>query len=152
MTIPQLSIQNLSKSFQQNDQVLSVLKNIDFDIQIQQGEFISIVGSSGCGKSTLLRLIAGLDSDFQGDILLNSVPIRGPDLKRGLIFQEHRLLPWLNVTENIRLALEEIDLTEKQKKQAVQEHINMVGLQGFEKAYPHELSGGWRSVLPLHEA
>lgn len=140
MTFPQLSIQNLSKSFQRNDQDMRVLKNIDLDIQA--GEFISIVGSSGCGKSTLLRLIAGFDSDFQGEVLLNSVPIQGPDLKRGVIFQEHRLLPWLNVTENISLALAEVHWTEKQKSQAVQKHIDMVGLQGFEHAYPHELSGG----------
>jgi len=114
----------------------------DINLEIQQGEFISIVGSSGCGKSTLLRLIAGLDLNYQGEILLNQVPIKGTDLKRGLIFQEHRLLPWLTVTENIYLALEETTLSNQEKKQRVQEHIEIVGLQDFENAYPHELSGG----------
>ncbi|GAA5005165.1 ABC transporter ATP-binding protein [Acinetobacter puyangensis] len=135
-----LSIQNVSKSFTQDQQYLNVLKNIDIDIQ--QGEFISIVGSSGCGKSTLLRLIAGLDLDYDGEILLNQAPIKGPDLKRGLIFQEHRLLPWLSVTENIGLALAETPLSTREKSKLIQQHIDMVGLKGFEQAYPHQLSGG----------
>ncbi|SPL70956.1 ABC transporter ATP-binding protein [Acinetobacter stercoris] len=140
MTFSVLSIKKLNKSFQRDDKTLTVLDGINLDIQ--QGEFISIVGSSGCGKSTLLRLIAGLDQDYQGEILLNKTPIREPDLKRGLIFQEHRLLPWLNITENIGLALEETAFTQNEKQSLIQEHINIVGLQGFEKSYPHQLSGG----------
>nr|WP_174505281.1 ABC transporter ATP-binding protein [Acinetobacter sp. Marseille-Q1620] len=140
MTFSVLSIKKLNKSFQSDDKTLTVLDDINLDIQ--QGEFISIVGSSGCGKSTLLRLIAGLDQDYQGKILLNKTPIREPDLKRGLIFQEHRLLPWLNVIENIGLALEETAFTQNEKQSLIQEHINIVGLQGFEKSYPHQLSGG----------
>ncbi|OTG84157.1 sulfonate ABC transporter ATP-binding protein [Acinetobacter sp. ANC 4558] len=140
MSFSLLSIQNLNKSFQKDKSSLMVLD--DINLEIQQGEFISIVGSSGCGKSTLLRLIAGLDLNYQGEILLNQVPIKGTDLKRGLIFQEHRLLPWLTVTENIYLALEETTLSNQEKKQRVQEHIEIVGLQDFENAYPHELSGG----------
>lgn len=119
---------------------MTVLDGIN--LNIEQGEFISIVGSSGCGKSTLLRLIAGLDQDYDGEILLNQTQIKGTDLKRGLIFQEHRLLPWLTVFENIHLALEETLLTREERNLRVNEHIEIVGLKGFEKAYPHELSGG----------
>ncbi|MFW1799057.1 ABC transporter ATP-binding protein [Acinetobacter nematophilus] len=140
MAFSLLSIKKLNKSFRHEQKALTVLDGINLDIE--QGEFISIVGSSGCGKSTLLRLIAGLDQDYQGEILLNQAPIQGTDLKRGLIFQEHRLLPWLSVSENIHLALEETHLSRTEKSQRVQEHIDIVGLQGFENAYPHELSGG----------
>ncbi|MCH7392787.1 ABC transporter ATP-binding protein [Acinetobacter dispersus] len=140
MSFPLLSIKKLNKSFHRDQNNLTVLDGIHLDIE--QGEFISIVGSSGCGKSTLLRLIAGLDSDYQGEILLNKIPIQGTDLKRGLIFQEHRLLPWLTVSENIHLALEETGLSRSEKNARVKEHIEIVGLTGFENAYPHELSGG----------
>ena len=140
MSFPLLSIKKLNKSFQRDQNNLTVLDGIHLDIE--QGEFISIVGSSGCGKSTLLRLIAGLDQDYQGEILLNQIPIQGTDLKRGLIFQEHRLLPWLTVSENIHLALEETGLSRSEKNARVKEHIEIVGLTGFENAYPHELSGG----------
>ncbi|ENV09656.1 hypothetical protein F966_02316 [Acinetobacter higginsii] len=140
MSFPLLSIKKLNKSFQRDQNNLTVLDGIHLDIE--QGEFISIVGSSGCGKSTLLRLIAGLDPDYQGEILLNQIPIQGTDLKRGLIFQEHRLLPWLTVSENIHLALEETGLSRSEKNARVNEHIEIVGLTGFENAYPHELSGG----------
>jgi sulfonate transport system ATP-binding protein len=140
MSFPLLSIKKLNKSFQRDQNNLTVLDGIHLDIE--QGEFISIVGSSGCGKSTLLRLIAGLDPDYQGEISLNKIPIQGTDLKRGLIFQEHRLLPWLTVSENIHLALEETGLSRLEKNTRVKEHLEIVGLTGFEHAYPHELSGG----------
>ncbi|AXI03654.1 ABC transporter ATP-binding protein [Aquirhabdus parva] len=135
-----LQLQNIYKSFTQKGQSLSVLEH--FSLVIQPGEFISIVGSSGCGKSTLLRLIAGLDNQFQGTVLLGDQPVVGTSLKRGLVFQEHRLLPWLTVTQNIALALNNAPLSEKQKKITIQEHIDLVKLNGFEHAYPHQLSGG----------
>ncbi|MDO7534319.1 ABC transporter ATP-binding protein [Acinetobacter pittii] len=140
MSFSLLSIKKLNKSFQRDQNTLTVLDGIN--LNIEQGEFISIVGSSGCGKSTLLRLIAGLDQEYDGEILLNQTQIKGTDLKRGLIFQEHRLLPWLTVFENIHLALEETPLTREERNLRVNEHIEIVGLKGFEKAYPHELSGG----------
>lgn len=135
-----LTLQHVHKQFEQKQQVLPVLEDINLDIK--RGEFVSIVGSSGCGKSTLLRLIAGLDQDFQGHLLLNGEAIRGPSLKRGIVFQEHRLLPWLNVRENIRLALNSSGLTKAEQNRLIDEHIQLVGLAGFENAYPHQLSGG----------
>jgi sulfonate transport system ATP-binding protein len=135
-----LSIQQVGKHYQVKDEKLHVLEGINLDIQ--PGEFISIVGSSGCGKSTLLRLIIGLEDDYQGNILLDGERIRGTSLKRGIVFQEHRLLPWLTVEQNIGLALENSPLPESERKASIQQHIELVGLQGFEKAYPHQLSGG----------
>lgn len=90
-----LRIQALNKQYEVKGEVLPVLQNID--LTIAPGEFVSIVGSSGCGKSTLLRLIIGLEGDYQGDILLDGQRITGTSLNRGIVFQEHRLFPWLTV-------------------------------------------------------
>jgi len=135
-----LNFKGVSKHFESTNGKLEVLRNIELDVR--PGEFVSIVGSSGCGKSTLLRLIIGLDQEFEGGILLDGKPVGGPNLKRGIVFQEHRLLPWLNVEQNVAIALQNSDLSSEQKRQTIQEHLDLVGLQGFEKSYPHQISGG----------
>ena len=135
-----LSINNLYKRYQVQDKLLNILDNIN--LNIQSGEFVSIVGSSGCGKSTLLRLIGGLDTEYEGEILLDEHPITKPDLDRGIVFQDHRLFPWLTVEQNIGLALENSDLSASEKQELIREHIALVGLRGFEKAHPHQISGG----------
>jgi sulfonate transport system ATP-binding protein len=135
---PKIKISNLSKAYNQKDKELEVLNNID--LVVQEGEFLTIVGSSGCGKSTLLRLIAGLDRSFNGSITINDQIIAGIGRDRGMVFQDHRLFPWMNVEQNIGFGLEH--LPTKQRNILVQEHIELVGLRGFEKAKPRELSGG----------
>lgn len=133
-----VSIRRLSKSYQQKSGEVVALHNIDLEIAPE--EIVSIVGGSGCGKSTLLRIIAGLESGFTGSVLVGNRPVAGPGLDRGVIFQDHRLLPWLTVWENIAFALAEGDSPES--RALVQSHIDLVGLQGFEQAYPSQLSGG----------
>jgi NitT/TauT family transport system ATP-binding protein/sulfonate transport system ATP-binding protein len=135
-----LTISGLSKDFRIDGAALSVLDRIELDIRA--GEFVSIVGASGCGKSTLLRLIAGLDTDYSGEIRLDGKRIAGTSLDRGLIFQDHRLFPWLTLAENVGLALLNTDIPKAQRARIVAEHIALVNLSGFEKAYPHQLSGG----------
>ncbi|MEE1890233.1 ABC transporter ATP-binding protein [Pseudomonas carassii] len=135
-----LSIRNLSKSYPLKGRPVPVLQGIDLDIR--PGEFVSILGTSGCGKSTLLRLIVGLDPDYQGQILLDGQPLNGPGLERGIVFQDHRLFPWMTLQQNIALALKNHDLSTAQKQRLVDEHIALVGLRGYEQAYPHQLSGG----------
>lgn len=139
---PALTLQHINKYFHQPDShnTLQVLDDINLDIR--PGEFISIVGSSGCGKSTLLRLILGLDTDFDGSITLDDAPIRGPGLDRGIVFQDHRLLPWLSVSKNIQFALRNSKLSAQEQQERVQQHIDLVGLQGFEHHLPSEISGG----------
>jgi sulfonate transport system ATP-binding protein len=134
----ELHLRAVSKSYRVDDAPLAVLCNISFDVR--PGEFVSIVGASGCGKSTLLRLIIGLDTDYDGEIALGSRRIEGPGAERGLVFQEHRLFPWLTVRQNVGLGLEALEAGEANSR--IEENIALVGLSGFENVYPHQLSGG----------
>jgi len=145
-----LALQGLSKQFTVKNDTLKVLDNIN--LTVNPGEFVSIVGSSGCGKSTLLRLIIGLELEHEGRILLDGAPITGTGLDRGIVFQEHRLLPWLTVRQNVELGLINAALSPAQKQRAVQEHIELVGLAGFEKALPYQLSGGMAQRVSIARA
>ncbi len=136
-----LRIRDVSKTYASPGRPLvHVLSHVRIDVE--PGAFVTIVGPSGCGKSTLLRLIIGLDDDYRGEIELNDRRIVGTALSRGIVFQDHRLLPWLTLEQNIGLSLENSGWSRAEKAQAVRQHIALVGLSGFEKAYPHELSGG----------
>ena len=137
-----LSIRDVSKSFNRNGEELVALNHVSLDIEA--GSFVSVIGPSGCGKSTLLRLIAGLNQADEGELLLDGEPIKGPGCDRGLVFQNPTLFPWLNISNNIAFGLmagrKHLDKAEIQEKVAA--NIKLVGLEGFEKSYPHQLSGG----------
>jgi ABC-type nitrate/sulfonate/bicarbonate transport system ATPase subunit len=134
-----LEIFSLSKKFVINGQDLAVLE--DINLKVQTGEFVSIVGSSGCGKTTLLRIILGLETGYEGEAVLNGKKITGPSAKRGVVFQEHRLLPWLDIRENVAFGL--INNKNKQEKiELVDKYLQLVGLTGFDRVYPSQLSGG----------
>ena len=143
-----LVIRNLNKTFVAPGGELPVLQEID--MTVRQGEFLSLVGSSGCGKSTLLRIIAGLETEYEGMVLLSGNPIHAPGLDRGMVFQEHRLFPWLTVEENVAFALN--GNLGQGKTALVREHLDLVGLTGFEKAYPHQLSGGMAHRVAIARA
>ena len=145
-----LAIRGLNKQYEVKGEALPVLQ--DINLTIEPGEFVSIVGSSGCGKSTLLRLVIGLEGDYQGEILLNGQRIVGTSLNRGIVFQEHRLFPWLTVEKNVALGPLNSSLTEGQQRATVREHIALVGLNGFETAYPHQLSGGMSQRVAIARA
>ncbi|EPR9360706.1 ABC transporter ATP-binding protein [Acinetobacter baumannii] len=136
-----VKLDQVNKYYQRNgDQPLQVLQNVSLDIRA--GEFISIVGSSGCGKSTLLRLLVGLEHSFDGQITIDGKPISGTSLERGIVFQDHRLFPWLSVRDNVRIALENSELSKKEQDALIDEHLELVGLTAFQHAYPSQLSGG----------
>jgi sulfonate transport system ATP-binding protein len=135
-----VSFRNVHKSFELNGEWLHALNG--FDLEIADGEFVAIVGGSGCGKSTLLRLLVGLDGDFEGEILIDGRAFSGIGSDRGIVFQEHRLFPWLTVAQNIALGLVNDGLSKAALEASVAEHIALVGLRGFEQALPHQLSGG----------
>jgi NitT/TauT family transport system ATP-binding protein/sulfonate transport system ATP-binding protein len=145
-----LEIRHLNKQYLVENRPMAVLENID--LSIRPGEFVSVVGSSGCGKSTLLRLIIGLENDYQGEILVDGKRIVGTSLERGIVFQEHRLFPWLTVEQNVAISLLNADLPAAEKRDSVQAHIEMVGLKGFEKAYPAQLSGGMSQRVAIARA
>ena len=145
-----LDIKHLSKHYQVSGQPLHVLD--DISLSIRPGEFMSIVGSSGCGKSTLLRLAVGLEGDYRGEILLDGQRIAGTSLERGIVFQEHRLFPWLTVEQNVAIGMLNAPGSEASKHKAVREHIELVGLKGFEAAHPHQISGGMSQRVAIARA
>lgn len=135
-----LEARNVSRVFQTDAGDVPALR--DVSISVAQGEFVSLVGPSGCGKSTLLRLIAGLDFPDAGSVHVGGELVTGPSLSRGMLFQDHRLLPWLTVSQNVGLGLHKSNLSSAQKRDSVSSLINLVGLEGFETAFPYQLSGG----------
>jgi len=142
-----LNIQSLNKVFTTQTEQVIALK--DVNLQIKQGEFITVKGPSGCGKSTLLKIIAGLDTTYKGSVELDQKPIKGPSLEKGFIFQEPRLFPWLTVEKNIA---GDQSLKNPAVRQKVNELIQLVRLDGFETAYPKQLSGGMAQRVSIARA
>jgi NitT/TauT family transport system ATP-binding protein len=124
----------------------------DFSIRIPRGEFLTIVGPSGCGKSTFLNVVAGLYFPAEGEVLVDGKPVTGPGADRAVVFQEYALMPWRTVEANVRFGLEMQRRVNRDTAGRVAHYIRMVGLQGFEKAYPRELSGGMRQRVGLARA
>lgn len=113
------------------------------------GEFRVLLGPSGCGKSTILRLIAGLDFPDSGDVLVNGQRVTGPGADRGMVFQKYTSFAWLNVEQNIEYGLKLKNVPERERREIVKHLIEGVGLRGFEKAYPHTLSGGMQQRVAI---
>jgi ABC-type nitrate/sulfonate/bicarbonate transport system ATPase subunit len=145
-----IEIKNVKRIFQnpEGDQIVA-LQGVG--LKIQPGEFVSLIGPSGCGKSTLLRLIVGLDQPSEGEVYLDGKPIDGPHFERGLVFQDPTLFPWLNVRDNIASGLIARNVL-NEKKKLIPEYVELVGLKGFEKSYPHQLSGGMAQRVALARA
>ncbi|MFO0876856.1 MAG: ABC transporter ATP-binding protein [Gemmataceae bacterium] len=120
------------------------------DLEIQRGEFVVLVGPSGCGKSTILNILGGFLRASAGQVLVSGEPVSGPDPRRIFVFQDNGVFPWLNVAENIAFGLSRKKAAERDS--IVQHYIDMVGLTGFAKAYPRELSGGMRQRVELARA
>jgi NitT/TauT family transport system ATP-binding protein len=124
----------------------------DISLEVHDEEFICLLGPSGCGKTTLLRIIGGLDHATSGSALLNGVRISGPNPKTAMIFQEYSLYPWRDVMENIMLGLEIRGAPTEKCLAAAKHYLSMVGLEGFERTYPYELSGGMRQRVAVARA
>ena len=133
-----LSIQNVNKSFTVDGKKVDVLK--DINLEVQEGEFIAFVGHSGCGKSTLLKIIAGLEKNDTGLVTVDGKEVNGPGMDRGMIFQEHRLFPWMSIEKNVQLGLK--GLSKEEKTKLSNQYLELVKLSEFKKAYPSQLSGG----------
>jgi NitT/TauT family transport system ATP-binding protein len=124
----------------------------DFSLDIEKHKFISIIGPSGCGKTTFLRVLAGLTALSSGEVLIDGKGIIGPGPDRAVVFQEHVLMPWLNALRNVEFGLEMKGVPHRERRTKAMELMRLVGLDGFERYYPHELSGGMRQRVGLARA
>lgn len=140
-----VTIASVSKRFRSNGADLDVLQGIE--LAIQPGEFIAIVGPSGCGKSTLLRLIAGLEQPTSGEIKLGEKPVAVSDPRCAVVFQEPRLFPWKRVEDNVKVGARRL-----RERPSTEEWLARVGLSGFGRSYPHQLSGGMAQRVALARA
>jgi NitT/TauT family transport system ATP-binding protein len=129
---------------------LEALRSID--VAVEQGEFIAVVGPSGCGKTTFLRIVAGLEPATSGAVLLDGQPLRGPGGNRGFVFQNDSLLPWRTVLANALIGPEVAGQVGDKERQRTLDLLKLVGLAGFEKYYPRQLSGGMRQRVNLARA
>lgn len=148
--ISDVNIRNVSHEFfldAKGTKIFKVLEDISF--KFGKGEFVTIVGHSGCGKSTLLRVIAGLLQPSAGQVLLDGRPIDGPDAKRGMVFQKDAVFPWLTVRKNVEYGLKIRGVAKDELYEKVDKWIKFVGLDGWEKAFPKQLSGGMRKRVDL---
>ncbi|MEM0320039.1 MAG: ABC transporter ATP-binding protein [Candidatus Nezhaarchaeales archaeon] len=144
-----LSIRGLKKVFEGSPSITAIE---DLSMDVYEGEFLCIVGPSGCGKTTLLRILAGLEKPTSGEVLLRGKPIKGPAPDRVMVFQEYCLFPWRTVLGNVMFGLELKKLPKQEAIKEAMKYIRLVGLEGFEDMYPHELSGGMKQRVALARA
>ena len=145
-----VAVESVGKTFQSGDGTVTALEDVDF--AVAEGEFVCLVGPSGCGKTTLFRIIAGLESATEGTVLLDGEPVEGPDIDRGMVFQEYGLFPWRTVRENVAFGLEQLEYDDAEREARTQAMLDLVGLDGFETAYPSELSGGMKQRVGIARA
>ncbi len=145
--IPIIDIKGVSKVFKLQDQTIQALS--DASITIRKGEFICLIGASGCGKSTLLRIMAGFERPSSGEALMWGKPIEEPEPSRGMVFQDYALFPWLSVKDNIGFGPVARGLSGGEVRATVDKFIELVGLQKFATAYPHQLSGGMKQRVAI---
>lgn len=142
-----IQVDNVSRTFT-GENIVTALQDISFSID--KGEFLCIVGQSGCGKSTLLRIMAGIDPVHEGKVVINGSTVTKPDRSRGVVFQEARLLDWMNVQQNVGFALR--TKSKSEKTSLINQYISLVGLEDFKKAYPRQLSGGMAQRVSIARA
>lgn len=146
-----IEIKDVTKIFRRSDNFETLIALEDVNLNIEPGSFVSIVGASGCGKSTLLRSIAGLEHPTIGCITCDGEEITGTNEKRGLVFQDHSLYPWLSVWDNVTFGLRSLGIY-KQKKKLAEQLLEQVELEKFKKSYPSQLSGGMSQRIALIRA
>ncbi|MCM2370969.1 ABC transporter ATP-binding protein [Aporhodopirellula aestuarii] len=146
---PKIEFRDLDLRFTAEDgSEVQVLNSVN--LNVKEGEFVCIVGPSGCGKSTLLNIACGFLNPTRGQVLIDEVPVTAPNRKRVFIFQDNSVFPWLTVSENITFGL--VDQTPAEKDELVNRYVEMIGLTGFEHAYPRELSGGMKQRVEIARA
>jgi NitT/TauT family transport system ATP-binding protein len=142
-----LQAEGLGKQFAKDDVAIVALRN--FSLTIEEGSFVSVLGRSGCGKSTMLNLLAGLTQPTKGEVRYRDRKLSGPDIEIGYLTQSDTLMPWRDVLRNVEMPLEVRGVPAKERRRVATELVGRVGLNGFEKHYPRELSGGMRRRASL---
>lgn len=145
-----LEVSDLHKQFKTRNGPVVALKNINF--QMEEGEFVSLIGASGCGKSTLLRLVAGLDRPTAGHISIEGDLVIGPGPDRCMVFQSYTLYPWMNVKDNVGFGLKLQKVSQGERRERVDHFLEVVGLTDFAHALPKELSGGMKQRVAIARA
>ncbi|HET8846650.1 MAG TPA: ABC transporter ATP-binding protein, partial [Ktedonobacteraceae bacterium] len=145
-----LKIENVSKTYTGRAGLVEALQPVN--VNVEAGEFVCLLGPSGCGKSTLLSIVAGLETPSSGRILANGEAIRGTGTDRILLFQEAALFPWLDVQQNVEFGLRQKGIKQKERAEMARRFLELVHLQGFERSYVHQLSGGMRQRVAIARA
>ena len=144
---PILVVENIVKRFATPEGPLTALD--DVSLSVRSAEFVGVIGPSGCGKSTLFNIIGGLLDGYQGKVEVAGEPVRGPHAAIGMIFQEESTFPWRNVLDNVSFPLEIAGISKSERHARARHFVHLVGLDGFERRYPAELSGGMRQRVSM---
>jgi NitT/TauT family transport system ATP-binding protein len=148
-----IRVRGLSKEFSTFDNGSGGVRALsDIDFEVRDNEFITVIGPSGCGKTTLLRIIAGLIPYDQGEVTIDGRPVTGPGPERAVVFQNFALMPWADIMTNVSFGLEIRGTPKEQCRATAKELIKLVGLEGFERRLPKELSGGMQQRVGLARA
>jgi len=147
-----IKIQKISKQYKDavNNRIVPALETVSFEVA--KGEFVSILGPSGCGKSTLINIIAGFIPPSEGCVYFNGEKAMIPSPDRIVVFQEHNLLPWKNVAQNIGMGLKAKRASRRDRRDCAQKYVDFMCLNGFEESYPYQLSGGMKQRVALARA
>jgi NitT/TauT family transport system ATP-binding protein len=152
MSEKKLIIENVSKVFPVGKEGLHAPALQNFNLEVNEGEFVCVVGPSGCGKTTLLKIVAGLETASTGAVMLNGKKVEAPGPERGLVFQDFALYPWRNVRENVEFGPEMRKVADAERTEIAGKYINLVGLAGDEHKYPAQLSGGMKQRVAIARA
>jgi NitT/TauT family transport system ATP-binding protein len=152
MKIPVFSLKDVSKSFRAAGARQSLRAVLDFSLDVQEGDFVSVIGPSGCGKTTLLHLLGGFFRPDRGAVLYRGVPVTAPGPDRTIIFQEHGLFPWKTVLGNVEFPIKARGVPRVARRALAQRYIDLVRLGGFEESYPRQLSGGMKQRAGIARA
>ncbi|MDE1174108.1 MAG: ABC transporter ATP-binding protein [Parvibaculaceae bacterium] len=150
MAYPKLKVEGVSKFYGDPSAPVVVVDHVD--MRLADNEFVALVGASGCGKSTILSIVAGLQKEYQGVVLVDNKEVNGPGRDRGVVFQSYTLMPWLTALENVEFALRATGTPRKERKKLAMDYLALVGLDKFSERYPSQLSGGMKQRVAIARA